>query len=814
MDNFFYGFSHTLLFSRRKQKTENMKLRLLILLASFTLFSNITNSQSYTQSVTGRVTDKESKEPLPCATVVLEGVEGVGTVTNAEGYFRLTKVPVGRQSIRISFMGYDEVVFPEVMVTSGKEVVLDAGLTERLSEIEEVSVVASRQNKDKALNSMATISTRKLNMDDAGRYAGGFYDASRMVSAFAGVAAVEGDGVNDIVIRGNSSRGLQWKLEGIEIPNPNHFTDGQGATGGAISIISSNMLSTSDFYSGAFPAEYGNATSGIMDLNLRTGNPQKREYGVQVGVVGTAVTLEGGFSKKSKASYLLNYRYSTFGLLAQMNLINLGNNNLPPVFQDLTANINLPTNKAGTFSLFAVGGVSNTGTDPEKEPGERVTWDDQFYEREDHQMLVAGLKHFYLFGDKKTSLKTVLAYTTQGDKWEDGIFDQQNIKNIRLSSNIAYPSLRVSATINSKLNARQTIRAGVVANKLYYDMFNRRFDMETQRFDTTLNQKGNSEMMESFFQWKYRISEKLEFNAGAHFIYFGLNSKTSFEPRVGLKFSPTANQSFSFGFGIHSRTEAISTYMVLIPDSNDSWIAPNKNLGFTKSAQWILGYDYAFAKNWRAKIETYYQHLYNVPVSSDPNSLFSSVNFGYGIPNVAAVNTGIACNYGIELTLEKFFTDNYYLLSTLSLFDSKYRANTGDWYNTTYNSRYVVNLLAGKDFKMGRDKQNVWGVNTKMVLRGGFCIPPVDEVASRRDQTVRYDETRMNEARLPDFFRVDAGTYIRINREKYAYIISADIQNVTNRMNTMGYSFSSERNRVVPEEGMGLIPILNFRLEF
>jgi len=772
-------------------------------------------SQNYYQTISGRVTDKDSKEPLLGATIILEGSNPrKGTTSDSQGYFRLDNVPVGRQTIRISFIGYNEVLLPEVIVTTGKEVILNVELSESLSQLNEVKIVANQQGKDKSLNSMASISARKLNMEDAGRYAGGFYDPSRMVSAFAGVSAVEGDGVNDIVIRGNSSRGLLWKLEGIEIPNPNHFTDGQGATGGAVSIISSNMLSTSDFYTGAFPAEYGNATAGIMDLNLRTGNPAKREYAFQIGVVGTAFTLEGGFSPKSKASYLVNYRYSTFGYVSKMGLIDLGDNNLAPVFQDLTASFNFPTTKAGTFTLFTVGGESNTGTVPVKKPADRISYDDQRFEKEEHNMAVAGLKHFYLFGDRKTSIKTILAYTTQGDEWNEGNIDQQDETHFRYYSDISFPSLKASVTLNSKLNANHTLRTGVVASKLYYNMFDRKYDWGEQVFDTLLNRNGNSIMLQSFIQWKYRLSEKLEFNSGLHLLYLRLNSQASLEPRVGLKYSPDQRQSLSLGFGIHSRAEAISAYMALLPNSSGTESPLNKNMGFTKSMHFVLGYDYAFAKDWRAKVETYYQHLYNIPVPTDPNSVFSAVNFGYGIPDQVVINQGIAYNYGAELTIEKFFTRNYYMLGTVSVFDSKYRANNQKWYNTIYNSRYVGNLLAGKDFKIGKDKQNIFGVNSKVVLRGGFRISPIDEAASLRDQEVRFDETRMNEAQMPDFFRIDMGTYLRINKSRYAYILSLDVQNVTNRKNTIGYDFSEEQNHVVNEEGMGLLPILNLRIEF
>lgn len=797
------------------QKLKTMKITPLILLLFSLWMASSGYSQTYFQSVSGRIIDKDSKEPLPGAAVSIIGTDPlIGTISDAEGYFRLNKVPVGRQTFRISYLGYKEAIVPELLVTTGKEVILNIELTEMLSQLNEVKVVAAQQNMDKSLNTMAVISARRLNMEDAGRYAGGFYDPSRMVSAFAGVSAVEGDGVNDIVIRGNSSRGLQWRLEGIEIPNPNHFTDGQGATGGAVSIITSNMLSTSDFYTGAFPAEYGNATSGIMDLNLRVGNPDKKEYAFQLGVVGTEFSLEGGFSKKSNASYLLNYRYSTFGYLSKMGLIDLGNNNLPPVFQDLTANLNFPTKKSGTFTLFTVAGNSHTGTEPEKSPEQRLDYDDQYYETENHGMMVAGIKHFYLLPNKKTSLKTIFAYTSQNDKWEDGTKDRNDQQHIRYRNNFSYPSLKASLLINSKINERNLVRAGIVISQMYYDLFQHEFNFNTQRFDTILNQNGQSALYQAYGQWKYRLAENFEFNSGLHLLYFGLNNKSAIEPRAGLKYQLNDRKAINFGFGMHTRAEAVSTYMALIPDETGNLKALNKNLGFNKSIHWVLGYDDAFAKDWRLKIEAYYQHIYQVPVPTDSTSTLSAVNFGYGIPDRKLVNKGTAYNYGVEFTIEKFFTDNYYLLSTISIFDSKYRANNGNWYNTVYNAGYVGNFLAGKDFKLGKSNQNILGVNSKIVWRGGYRMAPIDSEASMLEKEIIFDELRMNEDQLPDFFRVDFGSYLRINKPRYSYILSLDIQNIINRKNTIGYEFSDAENTILPTEAMGLVPILNFRIEF
>lgn len=770
-------------------------------------------AQNFQQTIKGTVVDRDTKETLIGATVSIQNTNPLkGAVTDNNGNFRIEGIAVGRHTLKVSYLGYKEMNVPEILVSTGKETVLTIEMVQNVSELKEVKVVASGQDKDKAINSMAAVSARKLNMDDANRYAGGFYDPARMVSSFAGVSAVEGDGVNDIVIRGNSPRGLLWRLEGIEIPNPNHFTDGQGGTGGAISILSSHVLSTSDFFTGAFPAEYGNAFSGIMDLNLRKGNDEKREYAFQLGVTGTEFAMEGPLSKSSKGSYMINYRYSTLGYLSQVGLIDLGNNNLPPVYQDIALNLNLPTRKSGSFSFFAVGGHSTTGTEPIKDSLQWNGDDGKYYETENHWMGVAGLKHLYLLPDKKTFFKTVLATTYQRDKWQDGILDKNYNRFNEYADDFSYPVLRGSIQVNHRLNVKNTLVGGIIYSQLFYDMYLREYNNSTIKYDTLLNQNGNSNMFQSYFQWKHRVSDNFEVNTGVHYTRLAINKHYSIEPRLGLKWSVSPKSALNFGLGIHSRAEAISSYMALIPMPDGSSQAINRNIDFTKSLHIVAGYDYAFLQNWRLKLEAYYQSLYNIPVEDKAGSKLSALNFGYGIPDIKLVNKGKGYNYGGELTLEKFYTNDYYTLFTLSVFDSKYLANDNRWYNTVFNCRYVTNFLAGKDFKFGVDKQNVFGMNLKAVLRGGNRISPIDVEQSLINHQIVYDDENAYSDKLPAFYRFDLGTYFRINKQKCSYIASLDVQNITNHQNTLGYEF--RENNIGPVFGKGLIPILNFRIEF
>jgi hypothetical protein len=295
-------------------KTKTIFIILLILSVKITLGQD---NQDFKQTIRGIVVDKVTQMTLPGVNIVLQGTSPViGTTTDMSGDFKIENIDVGHHTLYISYIGYEPRTV-SIELTTGRETVLNIKLEEQAFTLDVVTVIAN-ERKDETINKMATVSTMKFNVEESQHYAGTMNDAARMVSSFAGIAS-NPSGVNDIIVRGNSPRGLLWRLEGIDIPNPNHFAE-EGSSGGGISILNGAVLDNSDFFTGAFPAEYGNAYSGIFDMALRNGNNQKREYSLQAGFVGVDCTLEGPFHKKNPASYLFNYRYSTLAMIRAIGI--------------------------------------------------------------------------------------------------------------------------------------------------------------------------------------------------------------------------------------------------------------------------------------------------------------------------------------------------------------------------------------------------------------------------------------------------------------------------------------------------------------
>jgi len=337
-----------------------------VLAFALSLLINAARGQ-YTQQLRGMVTDQILHQPLDGATVTLANT-GLTVVTDATGVFRFKDIRVGTYNLIISYSGYKVGQAENIIVNSGKETVISVSL-EAVIYTEKEAIVKASSKKNKPLNDMSVVSARAFTVEETQKYAAAVNDPLRMATAFAGVLAND-DGNNSIIIRGNSPTGLLWRMEGMDIPNPNHFGV-PGSSGGGISILSSQLLSNSDFITAAFPAEYGNALSGVFDINLRKGNNEKREYTLQAGVLGLNGALEGPFSKNYKGSYLINYRYSTLAVLSKAGVLP---DNGATNFQDLAYNFYLPTTKFGTFTFFGFGGLSDQKFKAEKDS---LKWESQ-----------------------------------------------------------------------------------------------------------------------------------------------------------------------------------------------------------------------------------------------------------------------------------------------------------------------------------------------------------------------------------------------------------------------------------------------------
>jgi hypothetical protein len=775
-------------------KTSQKLQTLLSLIIVLFLTQNIA-AQNLQQSIRGTVVDRDSKTPLPGVNLVIQGSTPViGVVSGDEGDFKFDRLTIGRYNIEVFCMGYEPSVVSNILLDAGKEVVLNIELSEDINLIDEV-VISSEKQKGDITNDMAIISARSFSVEETMRYAGSYNDPSRMASSYAGVVG-NPSGDNDIIIRGNSPRGLLWRLEGMEIPNPNHFAD-EGASGGPISILNSNMLRNSDFYTGAFPAEYGNALSGVFDINLRKGNNENREYSFMAGLLGIDCSVEGPFVEGKNASYLLNYRYSTLAMLNGIGIKITGD--AVPKFQDLSFNINVPTKKSGIFSLFGVGGLSKIVEE----------MDDYIYS-EKSDMGAIGMSHTY-FLNNDTYIKTIVGLTGTRSIVSYQEPNPEQIFNTLEDQKINYWNARASITFNKKFDARNTLKTGLIYTNMNFDLnIKENYDEYASLLPIAV-QSGTTDKVQGFINWKFRLTSDITLLSGVHYMQFMLNNNNSIEPRLGIQWQINDKHSVNTGFGIHSKVETISNYFANTKEGNEPEYG-NKELDFPKSRHYVLGYNNRISPYLSLKIELYYQDLYNIAVSKDTSDAFSSLNYADGICNFNLENTGTGYNYGTEITLEKYFSNNYYFMFTTSLYESKYKGSDQVLRNTRYNGNYVFNLLGGKEIPLKKNK--TLSINIRASWAGGLRYTPIDlERSIQENETVRSLE-KINVLKRDDFVRVDLKLKYRINKKKTTRYWEVDVQNVTNMLNVAGDYFNSTKGEIETYTQMGILPILSYRIEF
>ncbi|MGX5852867.1 TonB-dependent receptor [Dyadobacter jiangsuensis] len=749
------------------------------------------------QTVKGRVVDTESQQPVIGANVIVTSVTPIiGGVTDTEGNFRIEKVPVGRHSFKITSMGYDDAFVQEINVGSGKEVELNIKLTESFRALNEVVVKAQKEN-GAPLNDMVSVSGRSFTVDQTKRFAASVNDPARMAMSFAGVAATD-DGSNQLIIRGNSPKGMLWRMEGVEIPNPNHFAQ-EGASGGGISALSANVLGNSDFLTGAFPAEYGNATSGVFDLKLRKGNNEKREYAMQAGILGLDFAAEGPIGAKGGASYLANYRYSTLSVLNKIG-VNL-NGDASIDFQDGAFKVYIPYDDKVVVSVWGLGGMSTSKVD-----------DDDMKETFKSNRGMVGV-NYLRYINSKSYMENIVSYSATS---QTGDFYDKNI-DATYQQKFVNQALRLSSLYNYKLNARNTVRLGVIINHLDFNLYDK--DNEDGPYEINVDRKGNTQLFQAYAQWKSRLMPTVTLNAGLHGMLLGLNNRYSIEPRVGVRWAVAPRSTVSFGAGLHSKTESISTYFAQVKVSEDKTDLLNKNLKLTKSAHLVAGYEFRPSASWRVLAETYYQHHYNIPIgppnTTTPYLLHNSqLNEISGFVSDSLTSDGKGRSYGLELTVEKSLTAGIYLMSTTSLYESKYTGRDGIERDSRFNGKYVQNLLAGKEWRVGKNKTNIFAANIKLLAAGGNRSTPVDLEKSREKGRTERDWSRSYSEQLPAYFRTDLRVSYTKNKKRTTSTISLDIQNVTNRLNAFDHYYNKKEDRVKLITQTGMLPILNYRLEF
>lgn len=751
------------------------------------------------QIIRGKIIDSKTGTPIECVTVGIMNYPTQVATTDNTGNFTLPQIPVGRHNLQIFCMGYETRIVPEILVSSSKEVYLTISLAESIQQLNEV-VVYPVINKEKALNPMAVTGGRMINMEEAARFANGFDDPARLVTAFAGVAGDVGN--NALIIRGNSPLFTQWRLEGVEIPNPNHFADVTGLGGGFLSGLSTHVIGNSDFFNGAFPAEYNNALSGVFDMYMRNGNNMKHEHTLQIGQLGVDVASEGPISKKRGSSYLFNYRFS------DARLVNVEDYFMR--YQDLSFKLNFPTRNQGIFSVWGLGLTDGIRIKSENLSDWETLSDRQSFKL-DMYKYIAGLSHKIVLNDNlyiKSSL--AITYSKEKANTQQQTYDLQTIPVNYFES--IKNEIVLNSYINKQFSSKHINRTGITLTGLTYKFNHQKSPDYGLDKPMRLIAVGTDDsfMLSAYSSSVIDLTSKLSASIGVSGQYFSLNGNITVEPRLALKWKFNANHSLAVSYGLHSKRERLAYHFIYSDTVGNNKL--NKKLKFSKAHHIGLTYNWNISPDIHLKIEPYYQSLFKIPV--EENTSFSVLNHQDYFMDRILTSNGKGKNYGIDITLERYLRQGYYYMSTLSLFKSKYRGGDRIWRPTRMDRNFIINLVGGKEWMVGKQKQNMINLNIRLSLQGGERYTPVDEVKSHAVNDIVLDETKAFSLRYRPCFTSDLSASYKINKIRMSHEFAIKLLNVTGYTGSHFYEYNEKYNAIKKVKGFGLIPNISYRIQF
>ncbi len=758
------------------------------------------------QDIKGKVVNSFTEQPIQDVQikVLLNDSLVISSFSDENGDFLFKNVALGIYDIAFVHIEFESFILPDVTLTSSRPTILNIKLIEAFKQLETFNL-NPKKDRSKNNNEMVTNSVKTIYLQDMQKLAGSLDDPIRVAGMMAGVTSDAAFSENFISIRGNAPRGLKYYLEGVEIINPSHFAR-IGSSGGTFTVFSMQLLDKSDFFTGAFPAEYSNAMSGILDVNFRNGTQASRQYSITAGTLGLDIAAEGPLSSKQKATYLFNYRYSVVGMARLIGYPTV------PTYQDLSFILNFPIEK-GKIKVFGIAGTSDR---KRTAFADSTLWEadiDRYNLSLRSDMIMVGSSY-----EKSLSENSVLKATLIGNA-----FRQIDNRNYLLNdyaeiirSNNEYRSMPITGAVSlrHKFSRRHTNKTGISYEYATHDWEVLRYDFENAVLDTNVLGNGTSQTTKAFTQSRILITEKLALNLGLSAIHYDVNQKLSIEPRVGISYQTKGKGKLSLALGKHSQIEHFATYMYQTRDSLNQLIKPNQNLDFVKAYHIIGGFRTTIFKNHYLNIETYYQYLYDIPTQR--GGTFSMANISELQEMRRLENIGLGENYGIDFGIERYASKGLYYMINASLFESFYIDGNGDRRSTEFDQKFNVKFLAGKEYVVGKKsgKTNFLSWNTNVAYVGGRPYTPIDLMASELNEETVRNEPLAYSLREQNLLFVDVTFTYKINKPKRTVNWSLQIKNIFSNGNAIYREYDPLLKQEVTVKSSSFFPNLSYKIEF
>ena len=763
------------------------------LVATISLLSQVGNLD-----YSGKIVDALTGEALIAVDVELIGpATKKRTVSDTAGIFSFSNLPADDYVLALRSLGYEELTIAEISINTGVRKKQHFQLMPVQNELQAILVKApSRNRASQSFNSIHT-----LTVEESFRYPGTFYDPARLATHLPGVIN-DNDQANNLIVRGNSPNLLGWYLEDIEIVNPNHLSnagtlnDRSTQSGGGVNILSAQMIDNSTFLKSAFPSIYGNALSGVMDMHLRDGAIDRFHFTGQIGLNGIDAAIEGPLKSKYGGSYLINYRYSTLGLLSAMG-VDLGDDQIN--FQDLSFHVKVDLGPKSSISLFGMGGQSSNHFEGNSDP---ALWE-EFKDRQniDYRGKMAALGMTF----HRAQWKTTLAFSGHSNKRNSSLLFAEQ-QTISFDRDLAEEG-RISLHTRNRffILDKGLLDIGLRVNNISFNtLYARDF------LDVVSKSKANAWLLQLYASSRIPVSPNLSILTGLHFSNFTLSNSSALEPRIGLQQWLSTKSKLNLSYGLHSRLPSQSALFIQDENGQD-----NRDLDFIRSHHLVLGYSRQLSTLSKITAEIYYQHLFNIPIGIASNQSFATINAIDYVAIGDLTSNGNGDNVGIELGYEKYFGNSTYYQINTALFDSKYTGADGIRRNTRYNAKFAINVTGGQEFTWNREQKiKNLGLNIRLYLRGGLWEGPINLAASQAQLTTIYEASSAFTEQLPDFFKIDFRVHYKRVKKKYTSILGLDILNVSNRENIAYYFYNPIDQSVMTKNHLGVIPILSYRIEY
>lgn len=476
-------------------------------------------------------------------------------------------------------------------------------------------------------------------------------------------------------------------------------------------------------------------------------------------------------------------------------------------FDDLSFKLNFPTANAGVFSLWGIGLIDHSGQTAKTDS---LQWE---YESERNEQDVNnaigafGVNH-KLNIKNNAYLKTSLAATVSSLTFNTDRLDENlQLTPLNTIKDIHWNYI-FSSFLNKKFSSRHTNKTGIKITGLKYDLL-LKDALNRPKLETLTDESGFSALLAAYSSSSFNLSDAWTLNLGIHAQLFTLNNHSAVEPRAGLRWKFRPDHSAGLSYGLHSRLEMLHYYFT----KSATGELINKNLDFTRVHHLIATYDWNISGDYHLRIEPYIQQLFRVPVIADSSFSFINLQRDWFISD-RLENTGKGLNYGIDLTFEKYMSQGYYYMLTASLFDSRYKAGDGIWRHTRYNRSYIFNLLTGKEWMLGRSRQNIFNANIRRSYQGGDRYSPVDWAASQEAEDVVYLEKDAFSKQYAPAFLCHFTVSYKLNRKNRSHEFALKVINATMSREYFGHKYNLKTHQIDLDQEFIMIPNISYKIEF